>query len=75
MIYSKFLGLLFRLRYGRPPEIPEGAETGLLLVLDGCGGIELCELGVRQVMRERGGLTRVRPWSAGGTDSADGMLI
>ena len=60
MIYSKFLSLLFRLRYGEPPEIPEGAETGLLLVADGCGGIELCELGVRQVMGEHGGLTRVR---------------
>jgi pimeloyl-ACP methyl ester carboxylesterase len=60
MIYTKFLGMLFRLRYGKPPEIPEGAETGLLLVADGCGGIELCELGVRQVMGERGGLTRVR---------------
>jgi pimeloyl-ACP methyl ester carboxylesterase len=60
MIYTKFLSLLFRLRYGEPREVPEGAETGLLLVADGCGGIELCELGVRQVMGEQGGLTRVR---------------
>lgn len=59
MIYTQFLSLLFRLRYGLPPAIPDGAETGLLLVADGCGGIELCEQSVRQVMRERGGLTRV----------------
>ena len=67
MIYTQFLSLLFRLRYGEPAEIPEGAETGLLLVADGCGGIELCELGVRQVMGERGGLTRVQlvPWGHG----------
>lgn len=67
MIYTKFLSLLFRLRYGRPREIAEGSETGLLLVADGCGGIELCELGVRQVMGERGGLTRVElvHWSHG----------
>jgi hypothetical protein len=60
VIYSKLLGLLFRLRYGEPPEIPAGTETGLLLVADGCGGLELCELGVHQVMGERGGLIRVR---------------
>jgi pimeloyl-ACP methyl ester carboxylesterase len=67
MIYTQGLSLLFRLRYGEPPEIPEGAETGLLLVADGCGGIELCELSVRQVMGEQGGRTRVRPvrWGHG----------
>ena len=67
MLYTKFLGNLFRLAYGDPPEIPEGTEAGLLLVADGCGGIELCELAVRQVMRERGGRVRVRPvrWSHG----------
>ncbi len=60
MIYTKLLSMLFRLRYGKPLEIAEGTETGLLLVADGCGGIELCELGVRQVMGEHGGLTRVQ---------------
>ncbi len=80
MLYTKLLSMLFRLRYGAPREIPEGAETGLLLVADGCGGIELCELGVRQVMGERGGLTRVRVvqwghgfgrWHADLTDSVN----
>ena len=67
MLYTKLLGTLFRLQYGPPSEIAEGAETGLLLVADGCGGIELCELAVRQVMGERGGRTRVVPvrWSHG----------
>ena len=59
MLYTKLLTALFRLCYGEPPLVPEGAETGLVLVADGCGGIELCELGVRQVMGERGGRHRV----------------
>ena len=59
MLYTKLLSALFRLRYGEPPVVPEGAETGLVLVADGCGGIELCELGVRQVMGEGGGRHRV----------------
>jgi pimeloyl-ACP methyl ester carboxylesterase len=67
MLYTTLMAWLFRLCYGEPLEIPEGAESGLLLVADGCGGIELCELGVRQVMGERGGLVRVLPvrWSHG----------
>ena len=67
MLYTKLLSVLFRLCYGEPPVVPEGSETGLVLVADGCGGIELCELGVRQVMGERGGRHRVRivPWGHG----------
>ena len=67
MIYTKLLSALFRLCYGEPAVVPEGAETGLVLVADGCGGIELCELGMRQVMSEQGGLRRVRPvrWGHG----------
>lgn len=67
MFYTKLMTWLFRLCYGEPLAIPEGAESGLLLVADGCGGIELCELGVRQVMGERGGSVRVVPvrWSHG----------
>ncbi len=67
MLYTKLLSALFRLRYGEPPVVPEGAETGLVLVADGCGGIELCELGVKQVLSEHGGSHRVRPirWGHG----------
>ena len=67
MLYTKLLSTLFRLCYGEPIELPEGAEAGLVLVADGCGGIELCELAMRQVMGERGGRMRVRPvrWSHG----------
>jgi len=67
MLYTKLLSALFRIWYGEPLEVPEGAETGLVLVADGCGGIELCELAMRQVMSERGGQHRVRPvrWGHG----------
>jgi pimeloyl-ACP methyl ester carboxylesterase len=67
MLYTKLLSTLFRLCYGEPAEVPAEAETGLVLVADGCGGIELCELAMRQVMSERGGLCRVRPvrWGHG----------
>jgi pimeloyl-ACP methyl ester carboxylesterase len=67
MLYTKLLSALFRLWYGEPSLVAEGAETGLVLVADGCGGIELCELGVRQVMGERGGRHRVTPvrWGHG----------
>jgi pimeloyl-ACP methyl ester carboxylesterase len=67
MIYTKLLSACFRIVYGDPPVIPEGAETGVVLVADGCGGVELCEMAMRQVMGEKGGLCRVVPiaWSHG----------
>jgi pimeloyl-ACP methyl ester carboxylesterase len=67
MLYTKLLSSLFRLWYGEPPIVAEAAETGLVLVADGCGGIELCELGMRQVLSERGGTYRVEPvrWGHG----------
>ncbi len=67
MIYTKLLSALFRIWYGEPPVIPEGVETGVVLVADGCGGVELCEMAIRQVMGEHGGLCRVIPipWGHG----------
>jgi pimeloyl-ACP methyl ester carboxylesterase len=67
MIYTKLLSTLFRVRYGEFPVLPEGAETGLVLVADGCGGVELCEMAIRQVMSEHGGTCRVEPvpWGHG----------
>lgn len=60
MLYSKLLAALFRIWYGKPVEVPDGDETGLVLVADGCGGIELCEIALKQVMGEKGGRHRVR---------------
>jgi hypothetical protein len=60
MLYSKLMAALFRSWYGQTPEVPEGAETGLVLLADGVGGLDLCEMGLRQVMGERGGRRRVR---------------
>ena len=60
MLYTKLLTALFRLWYGKTAEVAEGNETALVLVADGCGGIELCELALRQVMSEGGGRCRVR---------------
>jgi pimeloyl-ACP methyl ester carboxylesterase len=67
MIYTKLLSTLFRICYGDPPIVPEGAETGVVLVADGCGGVELCEMAMRQVMSERDGRCRVVPvrWGHG----------
>lgn len=60
MLYTKLMAALFRWWYGEPAEVPEGAETGLVLLADGVGGLDLCEMGLRQVMGERGGLRLVR---------------
>jgi pimeloyl-ACP methyl ester carboxylesterase len=67
MIYTKFISILFRIWYGEFPVLPEGSETGLVLVADGCGGVELCEMAMRQVMGEQGGRCRVKPvrWGHG----------
>jgi pimeloyl-ACP methyl ester carboxylesterase len=67
MIYSKLLASLFRIWYGEPSRVPEGSETALVLVADGCGGVELCEMGMRQVMSEREGRCLVQPvrWGHG----------
>jgi pimeloyl-ACP methyl ester carboxylesterase len=67
MLYSKLVSALFRIWYGKPAELPEGAETGLVLMADGVGGLDLCERSLRQVMGERGGRRLVRPvrWGHG----------
>ena len=67
VLYTKLLSKLFRVWYGEPPRLPEGSETGLVLVADGSGGVELCEMGMKQVMSERGGRYRVQPvrWGHG----------
>jgi len=67
MIYTKLLSRLFRARYGEPAAVPEGAATALILVADGCGGLDLCEYGLRYVIGAEPGLRLVRPirWGHG----------
>ncbi len=67
MIYTKLLSHLFRICYGEPPVLPPGSETGVVLVADGCGGVELCEMALKQVMSEHQGRCRVIPvrWGHG----------
>jgi pimeloyl-ACP methyl ester carboxylesterase len=67
MVYSKLLSTLFRIWYGKPVDLPEGVETGLVLIADGVGGLDLCDRSLRQVMGERGGRRLVRPvrWGHG----------
>ena len=67
MLYTKLLSGLFRFWYGGSPRVPEGAGTGLVLMADGVGGLDLCEMGLRQVMGERDDARLVRPvrWGHG----------
>ena len=72
MLYTKLLTALFRTWYGKPAEVPEGAETGLVLMADGVGGLDLCEA---EPPPGDGGAGRAAPGparSAGGTGSAGG---
>jgi pimeloyl-ACP methyl ester carboxylesterase len=70
MIYTTFLRGLFRALFGRlPSPPPEGQETGLVLVADGVGGLDLCGTGlVYMTARDReksAHVVRVVPWGHG----------
>ncbi len=67
MIYSKLLGFLFRSWFGEPPHVAEANATSLVLVADGCGGVDLCGFGLRYVMggQAERRLVRVIPWGHG----------
>ncbi|MDR3636834.1 MAG: alpha/beta hydrolase [Isosphaeraceae bacterium] len=41
---------IFRACYGEPPDLTNGEAQGLVLVADGCGGLDLCAVGLRYVM-------------------------
>jgi pimeloyl-ACP methyl ester carboxylesterase len=68
MIWSTLLKRLFRAFYGSlPPEPQAGRATGLVLVADGVGGLDLCGTGL-QYAAARAGLThtvRIHRWCHG----------
>jgi hypothetical protein len=67
MIYSTVLSAVFRLLYGEPAEVEPGPDSGLVLVADGVGGLNLCGMGLRHAMGRRGGphTVRLHPWGHG----------
>lgn len=50
MSYSRLVQSFFRACYGEPPELENGQGRGLVLAADGCGGLDLCAVGLRYVM-------------------------
>ena len=60
MIYSTLLARTFRLLYGEPAEVEPGPGSGLVLVADGVGGLDLCGTALKHVMGARGGPHQVR---------------
>ena len=60
MIYTTLLARTFRLLYGEPAEVEPGPGSGLVLVADGVGGLDLCGTALKYVMGARGGPHVVR---------------
>jgi len=55
MIYTTLLKTMLRARYGEPPEAPPAGEgSGLVLVADGVGGLDLCGNALRYVAAAEG---------------------
>lgn len=50
MLYSRFVKSVFRACYGEPPDLTNGDARGLVVVADGCGGLDLCAVGLRYVV-------------------------
>ncbi len=68
MLYSKLLKGIYRRWLGPLPDSPrEGEETGLVLVADGVGGLDLCGTGLQYMVpgREPGMAVKVWPWGHG----------
>ncbi len=67
MLYSKLLALLFRSWYGKPKVVAEGDASALVLVADGCGGIDLCVIALRHLLGREGDprLVRMIAWGHG----------
>lgn len=60
MIYTTLLSRAFRLIYGEPAESEAEPGSGLVIVADGVGGLDLCGTALRHVMAAGGSLHRVR---------------
>ena len=68
MLYITFLKNTFRFLHGRTPERPPGHErSGLVLMADGVGGLDLCGTGLVHVAAKAGSSHEVRvvPWGHG----------
>lgn len=66
MLYSSLVKMLFRMLYGEPPDLSADLDgRGLVLVADGCGGLDLCGTGLRYVMGAVGAPCAVRVVSWG----------
>ncbi|MBV8609302.1 MAG: hypothetical protein JO034_17840, partial [Singulisphaera sp.] len=51
ILYTTLLEAFYRARFGAPPDLSaDGDGRGLVLVADGCGGLELCGMSLRYVM-------------------------
>jgi pimeloyl-ACP methyl ester carboxylesterase len=54
LLYTTLLKAIYRARFGEPPDLSSGGEErALVLVADGCGGLDLCGMGLRYVIGER----------------------
>lgn len=68
MIYTTFLKHVFRIVHGPTPERPVGDSlSGLILICDGVGGLDLCGTGLIHVAAQAGSSHEVRivPWGHG----------
>ncbi|MEJ7637998.1 MAG: alpha/beta hydrolase [Singulisphaera sp.] len=68
MLYSTLLSGLYRAYYGKPAALPaEREDTGLVLVADGVGGLDLCGTALRHVIGSAGEpcVVRIVPWGHG----------
>src|ERR1700761_1536142 len=67
MIYTTLLSTLFRRLYGEPAEGEPGQGSGLVLVADGVGGLDLCGTALKHVMASGGGrnVVRLHRWGHG----------
>ena len=67
-LYSSLLKGFYRACYGEPPDLStNGGGQGLVLVADGCGGLDLCGTALRYVMGSMRTTHTVRivPWGHG----------
>ena len=81
MLYTRMLSALFRAWIGEVSDVAEEDAAGLVLMADGCGGLDLCELGLRHAIGGGGVVPyRVSPvrwghgvgrWHADLTDAAN----
>jgi pimeloyl-ACP methyl ester carboxylesterase len=68
MLYTTLLRRVFRTLFGPLPDPPpEGSESGLVLVADGVGGLDLCGTGLQHMVARAGlgHVVKVCPWGHG----------